>query len=398
MKETELKKEHPIADTAVIALFLVIVIGISLFGVLLPDQTYSENENRGLAGFPAFSVSALLSGKWTGEFSTYLSDQVPLRDEAVMLHAALELAMGKQQNNGVLLGKDGYLFVREDYPSLENLQTSLDSIEAFAAYAKTLGIPTCLSVAGRKIDVVPESLPNLYGTEMQDRFWAELDSRASALDNVNYLNLRDVILNSTSNEQMYYRTDHHWTAFGALEAYRAVCTAAGLKAREDSFFRVEKVSDAFFGTTWSSSGMTWIAPDTMHYLRWEGDEAVTTDLGGKVISGFYDYSKLEQKDKYGSFFGGNYGMMQIRGEGEGRGKLLVIKDSFAHSVLPMLGADYDIDVLDLRYYKQIPARLLEQGEYDAVLILCSSNLLTDSVAQGEALPFELLSVGIGKTA
>ena len=104
--------------------------------------------------------------------------------------------------------------------------------------------------------------------------------------------------------------------------------------------------------------------------------------------------KLEEKDKYSVFFGNQYGYMEIRGQEEGRGKLLVIKDSFAHAVLPMLAADYDLDVLDLRYNnnKGTPAQILERGGYDAVIVLCSTPLLTDPVIG--RLPMEQLLIGM----
>lgn len=397
MNQNEATRAHPIADTAVIILFFLIIFGIAVWGVLLPDRARSENENRDLQQFPAFTATRFFEGKWMTEFSKYLSDQIPMRDSIVAAHAAMERALGKQQNGNVIAGKEGYLFEREDHPSLDNLTASLGWAEDFAAYAASLDIPTYIALAGRKIDVEEDYLPALYGTEVQDAFWAQIEARASELSHAGLINLRDVLRDDTSGKQMYYRTDHHWTAFGALAAYRAICAEMGLIVREDSFFTPEKVSNCFFGTTWSYSAMTWTAPDDMYYLRYEGDERITTELGGKLLDGFYAREMLAKKDKYGSFFGGNYGLMKIRGEGEGRGKLMVIKDSFAHSVLPMLAADYDIDVIDLRYFQQSTAAMLEEGGYDAVLFLCSSNLLTDPPAgENGFLPFAMLTVGLPK--
>lgn len=398
MNETVIKKPHPVADTVTLVLFFILIFGICIWGVLLPDRTYSENENRNLTQFPEFTLSRLFDGSWMSDFSEYLSDQVPMRDEMVAFHAAAERFFGKQENSGVIAGKDGYLFEREDYPSSERLQSSLLAIDSFAAYAKERGVPTYLAIAGRKIDVATDFLPALYGTQTQEQLWEQIDEMAAGLSHLTYLNLRDVLRSDTSGKQLYYKTDHHWTAEGAMLAYQALGRELGLTVREDGFFERELVAEDFYGTTWSNSAMTWTEPDEMYYLRWTGDMQIKTDVGMKVLDGFYDRSKLTGKDKYASFFGAQYGYMEIRGEEEGREKLLVIKDSFAHAVLPMLAADYDIDVLDMRYYtfrQGFAAEILENGDYDGVLILCSTPLLTDqSTKESGRLPMEELLLGM----
>ena len=90
--------------------------------------------------------------------------------------------------------------------------------------------------------------------------------------------------------------------------------------------------------------------------------------------------KLTQKDKYAYFFGGNYGKAEISMKQGGDKKLLVIKDSFANSFVPFLMEDYsDITMLDLRYYNASVQKLVEQGDYDRILILYEmSNFAQDT--------------------
>lgn len=398
MNEIKEKTAHPIADGAILIVFFVLLFGMTIWGVLEPDRAFSENENRVLARFPEWDADEFFEGKWMSDFGEYLSDRVPMRDEMVAFHAGIELLMGKGENSGVLLGKDGFLFTREDYPSEENLTKSVQAVAAFARYAKQMGIPTCLAVAGRKIDVESAHLPALYGTDTQDLLWQKLDELGEGEQALTYLNLRQALLDEKDGRALYYRTDHHWNADGAAIAYRAICKAMGLTARPADFFTMTKVSERFFGTTWSASGMHWIGPDEILLPRFAGDEELTCDLGLKEMKGCYDMSKLDTKDQYAVFFGGQYGFLTLRGEGEGRGRLLVIKDSFAHAVVPMLAADYDLDLLDLRYYRGtqgLPAEILESGGYDGVLVLCSTPLLTDPPASADgSLPLQMLTAGL----
>ena len=94
-------------------------------------------------------------------------------------------------------------------------------------------------------------------------------------------------------------------------------------------------------------------------------------------SALYDYSALDKKDKYLLFQGGNYGMVEIEGNGEG--VLLVIKDSFANSFVPFLTENYEkIIMLDMRYYMGNVAMLCEKESVSNVLVLYSlSNFISD---------------------
>ena len=62
----------------------------------------------------------------------------------------------------------------------------------------------------------------------------------------------------------------------------------------------------FNGTLYSTSGIHWLAPDTIEYWVSEDDLRVTSWKSGKEEPGrLYDRSYLERKDKYSSFLGGN---------------------------------------------------------------------------------------------
>lgn len=72
--------------------------GFALVNLFWPKRENSELENRKLAQMPVFSVKTLLNGKWQDDFSTYLQDQVALRDGWINLESAVNtLAFGKTE-------------------------------------------------------------------------------------------------------------------------------------------------------------------------------------------------------------------------------------------------------------------------------------------------------------
>ena len=87
--------------------------------------------------------------------------------------------------------------------------------------------------------------------------------------------------------------------------------------------------------------------DTIKIPVLAGKVQVTAD--GRDI-GMFDMNALKEKDKYRVFFGGNYGITDIKSGSNDR-KLVVVKDSFANCFVPLLTEDYgEIVMIDMRYF------------------------------------------------
>jgi len=70
------------------------------------------------------------------------------------------------------------------------------------------------------------------------------------------------------------------------------------------------------------------------------------------------------------FLHGNNGLSRV--QGDGTGKILVIKDSYANCFVPYLTANYaDIDVVDFRNYNFGLDQLIADNDYDQILVLYS---------------------------
>ncbi|MCQ2425160.1 MAG: DHHW family protein [Lachnospiraceae bacterium] len=392
------EKPTKTADLIAVAAFLLIVFGFCIAGWLLPDRTFSPDENRDLTQLPSLEKDGkpfgnLFEGNFTSQFTDYLSDQFPLRDSFVGLKAAAELALGKHENEDKVLGKNGRIYEREDYPSTENLKTNLSHIAAFTGWASGQGIPVILAPTGRAQDVIPEDLPALYPASLSDEIWETFGEEAGKIPSLTYIDLRAALIaKKTAGENLYYRTDHHWTTLGAYYAYDALGSALSYTPYPVTDYSGEGIPD-FRGTYWSGSGMKWIGGEEIDRFRYPGDTDFTTVSPAEgTFSGFYVEKYFGEKDKYAGFFGSNTGLVTVRKNGEeDRPCILVVKDSFAHSLAPFLARHFDLDLLDLRYYSQSTVKALcEKNGYDAVLILGNLDLFTDDPATTR---FALLSAG-----
>ena len=74
----------------IIAIFLLLVFGLSLATVLKPKKVFSETENRTLAQLPVPTVSRVLSGDFEEDYEDYLKDQFVLRDGWIAIRTMAE--------------------------------------------------------------------------------------------------------------------------------------------------------------------------------------------------------------------------------------------------------------------------------------------------------------------
>lgn len=397
--QMEKKDETKISDRVLLSVFVVIIF---LFGILLlalPDKEFSEQENRYLQGLPQVQsrfngtfleriregkfLDRYFDGDFQSEISDYFADQFPARDFFIGLKAATELALGRGENNDVLLGKDGYLIKYTNDADLSHLLSNAETAAQFTEVMRDAGIDVTFAAAGRGIDVLQSKYPALYPADKTDAVWQALADALADTD-TDYLDLRDAQRPyADKGEEVMYRTDHHWTALGAYYAYVAIMEHWGMEALPLDAFTVEVASEEFYGTTWRSAGMKWVEPDRMEFFRFDGDMDYTMTIEGKTepIKGFYDLSYLEKTDKYSAYISGNNTLVTIKKDvDEARERLLIVKDSYGHALAPFLAYHFDLEIIDPRYYKGETVAYATESECTRALIIENmDSLLTSDV-------------------
>ncbi len=341
----------------IISCSLVIVILAAMFFVI-PDKAMSQKENRTLTQTPCFSIDLLFSGEYTTELATYISDQFPARDAFVSTKAYSELVLGKGENNGVIYAENNILIARDEIKD-NRLNENLQVIKEFK---NVTGVPVCLAVLPRTVDVFAEYLPNTYPTENDKKLWQDYYTQAKH-NNLTAPNLYDDLCEGNN----YYHTDHHYNIYGAYQAYSLLSNSLGYQPKGLDFFKSEKVSSDFCGTSMRTSGFYLAPKDEITLLRYDGDDDYTITADGKQIP-LYDMSRLVDTDQYAVFLGGNHARVDIK-KGEVRPKLLVIRDSFADSIAPFLALHYDLVMLDLRYFTDNVQQIVKDEDISQVLIL-----------------------------
>jgi len=325
--------------TAFIAVFF------ALF-LILPDKGFSEQENRVLEPAPHFSLESLFAKKFTTQFESYTTDQFPFRDSWTTAKARCELAIGKEENKGVYLCAGGTLIEAFEAPDKTQLDTNIGAVKSFAE-SSPVPVYFALIPGNSEIhsDIIPKNAPNDSQKAVIDYSYA--NSGAKNIDIYSDLAAH-------SDEYIFYRTDHHWTSLGAYYGYETLMKAMGYTPTPLSDFTPRTVTDKFYGTVYSKSGMSWVKPDTIEIFA-EQDAAtqVTNYSTNEPVNGtLYDNTFLDKKDKYSMFMGGNTPLLTIKTKNTDAPSILIIRDSYMDSLIPFLQNNFsEIHVMDLRYYK-----------------------------------------------
>lgn len=358
--------EKPFVAKTVAALFSALLAAVCVLNFALPKKEFSENENRYLARFPSLTFQTVRDGSFMSGLSEYVADHFVLRDGWVTLKSLCGSALLKQENNGVFQGKDGYLIDSFDESVADGFGENLETVRSFVRSVKqSSGIDVFTLIAPTAATVLRNKLPSAAVTADGEALLAQAETLPGFVGTLD-------ALSAHRDESIYYRTDHHWTALGAYYAYREYMTATGREPKPLESFRLEDVSDAFYGTTYSRFGrFIGIRPDILRAPA-AALAADTVLLNGRnePHASLYYPEKLTEKDKYLYFLGGNDSIMRLQtNAGTGR-RLLLIKDSYANSFLPYLINEFDeIEILDMRYYTGEVSELFDGGTVTDVLIL-----------------------------
>lgn len=343
-----------------VAFCSVFILFFSFWCFFVPTPDYSESERRALADFPEISWQNIWSGDFAKRFEEYTTDRFPARDSWRSIKAYTRLNILLQKENNDIFVKQGHISKLE-YPM--NTKMLDYSISLF-----------------NKIEEKHLQQNEVYFAIVPDKneYLADLKLDYNELEKYMYNRLdfcTPIHLNQLLSAEDYYFTDSHWRQDKITDVAKHIANSMGTDISGD--YEKQKLEIPFKGVYAGQSALihepdviTYLTNDTIKGLQVTGANAV------------YDMKKAKGKDTYEFFLSGNQPLVKINNPKNSDGKrLIVFRDSFASSLMPLLAEGYsEIIMVDLRYMNSL---LLEQyvDFSDAqVLFLYSSNILNNSTS------------------
>lgn len=362
------EKIHKIVLVSVFFLILLAIPILTFVNLPEEERPFSENENRYLSAFPEITFETYLDKSAMTGFEEWFADRFFGRENWIKLKNGTERFIGKTEVNGIFTEDDRMMQVWEGFDS-DFIDKNLDAINFFAD--KHSDVPVYFMLAPTSQEIYSGLLPDCTPIGSQN----ELNSYCRERLECKFIDIFPT-MKAHSNEYIYYRTDHHWTSYGAYIAYTEASKQLGFQATPLSSFDIEHASTDFRGTLYSKTLDDGVTPDIIDYYHFNGENnglklTINDGMEVKEYDSLYFREYLDVKDKYSSFMGTNSPMMTITSEGNPNGQsILIFKDSYAHSFIPFLTNHYSkITILDMRYINAGYSTLVDVSEYDSVLVL-----------------------------
>lgn len=236
--------------------------------------------------------------------------------------------------NGMYRVEDGL------FQYLGELDTA--SVDKFAQ--KLTGLQNSLFTAGNRV----------FWAVVPDKSWYAADSGYPVLDHAALMerlspqlpNMTAVPLEDALDLPSYYRTDRHWRQEELKPVVDALGAAMGFSVDWESF--TANGSAGFLG---DYSRRLSAEPETLYWLTSPATGAAEVEnMQEPGQTAVYDTARLETDVPYDLFLSGATPFEVIRNPGAPSRELVVFRDSYASSLVPLLCSEYStITLIDLRY-------------------------------------------------
>ncbi len=342
-------------DRILIFLFLTYLFGFFILHLVMQDVDFSEEENRVLSTLDDIKVDEFLTGDTARDIEVYIQDQFPLRSLFVEAKTRIDYTMNRTLINGVFIS-DNNLIQQFNTIDEETYQSNMQTFNNFIAKIEQpfymMVIPTAAAI---NEDRLPPYSQNLNEEVLIAQIKEDLKEE-------NFIDVYEDL--KAQEDQLYYNSDHHLNAYGSYVTYSVLMNDL---SQEVDNFTFEVVSEDFSGSLSSKSGAFWVGDDVIVRPRLSGDIRVqVTYEASDVTDSVFNEDNLLVKDQYTYYLDGNHALVEVETFQEDKQNILVLSDSYGHSLAPYLIANFNkVTFIDLRYY-HLPVSEIAQ-DYDIVL-------------------------------
>lgn len=352
----------------------IVWVALTLGCVFLPAKESSESERRKLAQFPILSVDTMLNGSFMTKFESYTLDQFPFRDSFRKLKAGTARYLFRQKDN------NGYYMVGDyvaklDFPLKEkSVSNALKKMQfLYNTYLNSDKQNIFVSVVPDKGYFLAEE--NGYPSMDYEALFEQVKKGmpyAKYIDITKKLSIED-----------YYKTDTHWKQENLQDVADTLKSGMGNGDKKSSYEQVQ-ASDSFYGVYAGQSAYA-VKPDELNYLTNDVlKSCVVKNIENDSDTDIYNLEKVNGRDPYDLFLSGATPLITVENPNAMTEKeLIVFRDSFGSSIVPLLVEDYaKVTLVDIRYMKISMVGDYVKFDDQDVLFLYSTLLLNDSYTLG----------------
>lgn len=361
------QKIRGIGALVLVVIWLVLT-GFAWFG---PSKESSESERRPLAQMPEVTVDSLLGGKFMTTFEDYTLDQVPMRDTFRQLKSLFHYYVLNQKDNNDIYIVDGYA-VKQEYPlNPDSVAHATDVFnKIYNTYLKDTGSAVFMSIVPDKGYYLAEESGHLSMD-----YSAMFSQVQQAMPWATHVDITDCL-----NAESYYYTDTHWRQEYLLPVAQKLSQALGVTSPKAEDFTVTPVERPFYGVYYGQAALP-LPSETMYTMNSELlDGCAVMIHEDNKHAPIYNPDMLNSRDLYDIYLSGAKSLLTIANPNAATDReLIVFRDSFGSSLVPLLVQDYKyVTLIDVRYINSALLKMFVDFHGQDVLFLYSTLVLNSN--------------------
>lgn len=409
---------------------------LTIVFVFFPRSKYSELEKRDLKEFPDITDYRGRLGEYTSAVSSWFSDTEPYRDEFMTLSMNIRSAMKgnimpeeemvsfRPSDSKVSTGNQtSESEVESDFVESEVLseyddaETSADEDQGVAKLGdagtiivgKGENVRALMAFGGKAnggggyvslLNLLAETFSSQHVYAMVAPLATEyyLPAKAAKISNpqkpfiygirdrlnsdVIFVDIYEELLRHTG-EDIYLRTDHHWSALGGHYAAKRLAQVAGVPFRGLDAYDRHEIKN-FVGSMYGYSKDISVknAPEDFVYytpkdVKYDSEfVAYTLNKDFKIIreskpykAPFFKSFKNGSGNAYLTFIGSDQVFVKVKTGSQGNRRILLIKDSYGNAVPGNLFYSFnEVHVVDFRYFTHNLKKYVEDNHITDIAV------------------------------
>ena len=338
--------------------FFVILIMFSLSFIIFTDKKKID-------------ISSGSVGELTQKTESTLAQNFPLKVNWNSLYANILVLTGRQQFDDVFLANNRLLRIHsiDKNNAIGNTKYINKFADKYFAAVNVMLVPTASGIYSAEL---PEYAVGEDQLDIINQIYMGFDKKVATIDCF-------YPLYSARSEYIFYRTEDLWTSFGAYYAYCESVKTLGVQVSKLENYDQEYASSSFTGSLYDKAAYPKITPDRINIFRSKYQSAVKSvemELDGQVKSSSSVYFRSALKtDKETDIFlqGDKYERITVNTTNEEASRLLVIKGSYANSIIPFYTPHYsEITIIDPELVKKAGKKITDYvnpNRYEDILLI-----------------------------
>lgn len=351
---------------------------------LKEDVVVSTYENRTLLQYVSPEWSSFLDGTWMKQYEDYSCEQVLGREKIMKKYYSFLDFAGVKERNGYVEGKASHLLAikndllwsEEDYYEVFSSEGNefVDTMIKLNQVAEEEGSKLIVLQVPHKMEFCAQYYPQFWeGAEKAEKVKNEITIDKLKEHGVDIVETWEV-LETHEEEELYYRSDHHYTYLGAYYVYQELLLHLKEVYGEELYFpepdlcEYHMLEERMVGTylkTWGDSGkkyldtLKWFMPQDMpEYKRYEKGEESTVPLVNEI------------RGDYGAFMGGDMANTVIDTNRDDLPSILFIGRSYTNPLEVMASYNFnEMHSIDPRHYEGNLSKYIKENHIDYIVVV-----------------------------